>query len=454
MIATAENQGTGSLRDRAVMIRSVFVRNVGLSTILKLSSFLLQFAMLPMLVRSLGRAEYGVWVSLQSLVVWIALLEFGIGKGLRNKLIGLISLSEDDLAKKYISSTFFGQLVLAVGVTGVFAYVLLVLDLPWASWFKSQEGDGAIAVTGFLCLLVLLLNQLLGVTHAIMYAKHWNAATAMVGFFASLGLLIFIAFSVWSGHQVTLPKLAFANLLLFGIASAVEALCVFGLMPKYMPDWRLASWSHFNEIAGLGVRFLFIEFTYLVIFIMDRWIVLQVLGPSSVTEYDILLRLSALVTTGYALCTGPLWGLSGAAWAKRDAVMMDKLWRIASLLMIPFAMAAVLIGIFINPVIHIWVDREITISMIARVSMVLYSWLVIWGSAYAALLNGIGRVREQLFCCLLACLINIPLSLYLCGQDGVGIAGVLIASTFSLSIFSLVAPFVWQDCRNKVRGVE
>ena len=72
----------------------MFARNVGLSTVVKFSSFLLQFAMLPLLVKSLGKSEYGVWVALQSLVVWIALLELGIGKGLRNKLIESLSVGE------------------------------------------------------------------------------------------------------------------------------------------------------------------------------------------------------------------------------------------------------------------------------------------------------------------------------------------------------------------------
>ena len=69
------------------MLRDVFLRNVGLSTVLKLSTFVLQFAMLPLLMKALGKGEYGVWVVLQSLVIWVMVLEMGIGKGLRNKLI-------------------------------------------------------------------------------------------------------------------------------------------------------------------------------------------------------------------------------------------------------------------------------------------------------------------------------------------------------------------------------
>jgi hypothetical protein len=48
---------------------------------------------------------------------------------------------------------------------------------------------------------------------------------------------------------------------------------------------------------------------------------------------------------------------------------------------------------------------------------------------------------------------NIPLSIYLCQIEGVGIAGVLLASTLSLSMFALVAPFVWRDCSRSCKAI-
>jgi O-antigen/teichoic acid export membrane protein len=121
--------------------------------------------------------------------------------------------------------------------------------------------------------------------------------------------------------------------------------------------------------------------------------------------------------------------------------------------MIPFASVAVAIGFLMNPLIHLWVDPSINVPILARVSMVFYSWVVIWGAGYASLLNGIGRVREQMLCSVMACLMNIPLSIYLCRMQGVGIAGVLIASTLSLSMFALVAPFVWRDCLRSCKAI-
>lgn len=435
------------------MIAGVFARNVGLSTVLKLSAFVLQFAMLPVLVRALGTKEYGVWVAMQSLVVWVSLLEFGLSKGLRNKLIETLGEKRHELARSYISSCFLGQLLLWSFVCLLLYLVLLFGEFPWARWMKSQGDDHQIASGLFLSFVSFGLMQLFGVTNAILYAKHWNAATALVGFFSSVGLFLYAYLSDRYGFELSIPKLAFANLFLLGLGYLIQSLYLAKVFPELVPTWKLFRWGHFQEVICSGSRFLLIEVTYIVIFVMDRWIVLQILGPDAVTEYDILLRLSSIVTTGYALFIGPTWALSGTAWAKQDSAMMSKLWRIVSGLMIPFASVAVAIGFLMNPLIHLWVDASINVPILARVSMVFYSWVVIWGAGYASLLNGIGRVREQMLCSVMACMMNIPLSIYLCQIEGVGIAGVLLASTLSLSMFALVAPFVWRDCRRSCKAI-
>jgi O-antigen/teichoic acid export membrane protein len=429
------------------MIRSIFVRNIGLSSVLKLASFLLQFLMLPLLVKALGKGEYGVWVAMQSLVVWVMILEFGLGKGVRNKVIDSLSQDRVASARRYISSTFFGQMFLWGGIAVCLGLVLFFGGLPLARWFKSTAPDRNLAWGIFFSFLALALNQVAGVMNAILYAKHWNSATSLVGFLSSLGLFLWIWLATGRGFRLDLQTLALVHLLMFATAYTTLAGYLFNRFPELRPLWRDTNWDSFREVVSIGIPFLIIEVTYIVIFMMDRWIVLRAYDAAAVAEFDIMLRLSALVTTGYSMCVGPIWALSGSAWAKRDLAMLDKLWRIVTSMMIPFAILSVVIGLSINFFIHRWIDATITLSPLTRCSMVIYMWVILWGNSYVNLLNGIGRTREQMLCSLVACCLNIPLAMYLCSWSGVGIAGVLIASTISLSFFALIAPFAWLDSR-------
>ena len=117
------------------------------------------------------------------------------------------------------------------------------------------------------------------------------------------------------------------------------------------------------------------------------------------------------------------------------------------MMMVFFVILSVVIGLGVNSFIHVWIDPSITLSPLTRSSLVIYTWVILWGNSYVNLLNGIGRTREQMLCSLVACFLNIPLAIYLCSLDGLGIAGVLIASTISLSFFALIAPFAWFDSR-------
>jgi O-antigen/teichoic acid export membrane protein len=239
---------------------------------------------------------------------------------------------------------------------------------------------------------------------------------------------------------------------LFGLGYTVQASCLVRWFPDLVPRWSEATCGVFLDVASVGISFLFIEITYMVIFMTDRLIVLWVLGPVMVAEYDVVLRLSALATTGFTLCIGPIWALSGTAWAKRDLRMMRRLWRIVTLLIVPFGVVSIAIGFMINPLIHVFIDASITVSPMVRWSLVVYTLVVIWGAAYASLLNGIGRTREQVFCSVIASIVNIPLAIWLCGIEGVGVSGVLISSALSLSLFGLVAPFAWMNCMKQCKA--
>jgi hypothetical protein len=56
-----------------------------------------------------------------------------------------------------------------------------------------------------------------------------------------------------------------------------------------------------------------------------------------------------------------------------------------------------------------------------------------------------------MICGVLACFINVPLAIYLCGFESLGGGGILLASIVSLSLFGVVGPLVWRDCQ---RGLE
>ena len=433
-------------------VLGIMRRNLGAAVGLKLLSMVLQFSLFPMLIHELGKGEYGVWVVLQSTIFWFTLLDLGVGMGLRNKLIESLNLDQSQRARGYLSSAMVGQALVWIGATLCVGMVLFGMGIEWSHWFRSTTSDQALAAAIFLSFIALAWNQCLGVTNAILIAKHWNGLTSAVSVSATLAMLIYVLAARRFGWDLSLPRLALVNLSTYVAAHSLQAWYVFRRCPELLPRLSEYRFEVYKEVLFLGGQFLVLELTYLLIFMTDRMIALRYLGPEVATEYDIVLRFVGLITTGYSMVIGPMWSLAGASWAKQDLDGLRTLRRIVLWVMIPFWIGAVVLALVMNELIHRWIDPTITLDRIMLVLVVIYAWTVIWCGAHAALLNGIGRVREQMICGVLACFINVPLAIYLCSFQSFGGGGILLASIVSLSLFGIVGPFVWRDSQRGLEG--
>jgi Na+-driven multidrug efflux pump len=63
-----------------------------------------------------------------------------------------------------------------------------------------------------------------------------------------------------------------------------------------------------------------------------------------------------------------------------------------------------------------------------------------WNKIYAYLLNGIGKIKLQLFTAFIAVIINIPLSILFVKYFYFGAHGVVLATCLNLSLFTIVGP--------------
>ena len=61
-------------------------KNIIILFVLHVFNFFSIMALVPVTIDYLGKVEYGIWLTLASILSWLINLDFGIGNGLRNKL--------------------------------------------------------------------------------------------------------------------------------------------------------------------------------------------------------------------------------------------------------------------------------------------------------------------------------------------------------------------------------
>ena len=79
-------------------------------------------------------------------------------------------------------------------------------------------------------------------------------------------------------------------------------------------------------------------------------------------------------------------------------------------------------------------------SMPLVVSMGFFILISTWNNIFAFILNGVGKIRLQLYSAILAMLLNVPLAIYFTRYLDLGTEGVVLATCAALTLFAVIGP--------------
>ena len=110
--------------------RSVLAKKqISYSLIIKGATIAIGFLLIPLTINFIDPINYGIWLTLTSVIGWFQVLDIGIGNGLRNKFAEAIASNKDELAQKYISTAYATVIVLFTVL-----WLFLILINQFVSW--------------------------------------------------------------------------------------------------------------------------------------------------------------------------------------------------------------------------------------------------------------------------------------------------------------------------------
>lgn len=416
----------------------VVKRHISLTFVYRALAIGLSFFLVPLTINYLNIEQYGVWMTLLSVMSWVAFFDIGLGNGLRNKLAEAIAINDIGLAKTYVSTAY-----LAVSLIAVFVFVILLVLLPVANWTKffnttslsNTELLKVVFVVGFF----FLFNFILSLCNQMFYAyQEASLATIRQVLLNLIALvLIYILIRYTSGR---LLYLAICYGLSMVLSNLVLMYYFFKKHSEVIPSIDNIDFSRIKEIGSLGIKFFIIQIAVLVIFATDNLIITQILGPAEVTPYNVIFKLFSVITIGHGIIVTPLWSAYTEAYTKGDLTWIRNILRKLNMLMIPSIIAVLVIIFFAREIINVWIGPEIKYSYSLVVLMGIYVIITVWSNIYAYLVNGIGKITPELYSSIAAGIINIPLSIYFAKFLSMGISGVILGTIISLSLFAVIGP--------------
>jgi O-antigen/teichoic acid export membrane protein len=427
-------------------------KNIIASFCLKGISIAISLLLVPMTLHYLNATEYGIWLTLSSILTWINFFDIGLGNGLRNKLTEALSLGNIEKAKIYVSTTF-AVLFLIMAVFFV-AFISMNPLLNWSTILKTPpeaiHGLSAIVIIVFAFFCLQFIFKTVGV---IFIAQQKPALNDLLGVLGNVSSLIII-YILTLCTQGSLHKVAVA----FSAAPVVVFLLAYVFVfyfskHKFLrPTWSNVQLSNAKDLMSMSVQFFFIQVGGLVVYATSNLIIIQTLGAEEVTVYNVAYRYFSVAIMVFAIIQSSLWNMYTDAWVKRDYEwikrIVNKMIKIWALL----GGAAVLMLLISGFSYRIWVGEKVTIPVTLSLWLAILVLVNNWSSLWVNLINGIGKIRLSLYASIFSSIIYIPIALFFCRQFG--IVGIVLSSIVAMLPGILICPIQFNKIINhKAQGI-
>lgn len=422
-------------RDRNV------IRQIGSSVIFKFISVAISFFITPILVTSLGNERYGIWATLLNIMQWMALMDVGIGNGLKIKLTEALSKGDLISAREYVSTAYI--LMGSIGLILISIFVPVSSFFDWNIIFNTtlvSNNDLKLMVLIFVFTVInyvtfTLINQILS---AVQRSSLSSLILITGNIFFIVSLLIFS--KIKSGHEndLILITSAYSGSLILSII--VISVFFFNEYKYLIPSLKYFQKTKINVLINLGVKFFIMQIVSIIIFLSDNIIITQLLGPSFVTIYTLPLILFNNIGMFISVLMMPLWSSYTEAYSKDDLVWIKKKILLLVKLIIPLVLSIIILTYYCNDILHYWLKKDLNIPRYLPILFAVYTVITVWNNIFGYVLGGIGKIKLGMYTSILVGILNIPLAIFFVKNLNMGLYGVILSNISCLLISSIVSP--------------
>jgi O-antigen/teichoic acid export membrane protein len=148
----------------------------------------------------------------------------------------------------------------------------------------------------------------------------------------------------------------------------------------------------------------------------------------------------------FSIVLTPFWSAFTEAYVKKDEQWIRNTIRKLQKFWLLFLAGALLMLALSAKVYQLWVGSMVQVPFLLSASIFLYVMINAWCMIFSMFLNGVGKLKLQLYSSFFGAIINIPLAIFLAKQ--IGIAGVVL-STCILGLFSAIwSPLQYRKIMN------
>jgi len=409
------------------------------SLVFKFISMILVFLTTSLTFRYLGETDYGIWVTIYSIISWVYFLDFGFSNVIKTKLPTLLQDKQKEV--NVLISTIY------IGIGGISLLILLLFTILnlFVSFSDFLNIDNVFVNFNTILFLNLLFSVLIliignykalfvGVvkTHIVEFSM------MMIQLFIFCFIFLLYKYDLFQGcSKILLVSFVFGLLnLIIGIGFTIY---FFNKNKDIKVSFKYFDLSILKINASIGLKYFIIQTCMIVIYSTDYVLITKYFGTKDVANYDIVLKIFQVPMMLIIAAMSPFWSIFSKTFVEQKYLWIRKTLMIYNFSFLFFIAGIAVLTLIIDEIIYLWMNVRFEISNTLLLSISFYISLRAFTAMYNYFLNGINKLNLTLWLTIFGAVINIPLCIVLIKAD-FGVSGIVIGTCISILPTTIALP--------------
>ena len=424
-------------------------KNIIGSFFLKGSSIIISVVMVPLAINYVNVSQYGIWLTLSSIVVWFSFFDIGLTQGLRNKFAEAVAKRDTQLAQIYVSTTYAILIIICTLLWAIFLVVDQYLD--WSKILNVSESmRGEVSILALMVFSYFCLQFVIRIINTLLIANQQPALSSLLtvlGSFFSL-ICIFVLVKTTTGSLIKLGAVfCFAPLFILLLGSIIFFKTSY---KQFKPSIYKVKFSYAKGLFNLGLIFFVIQIAGIIQYQTANFIIARNFNTAEVTSYNIVYKYFNILQMVFVIFLTPFWSASTEAFLKNDIAWIKKSIKRYNQITLLLILCGCIMLYFSSTVYDLWLGKgKVHISFYLSLFGFLYFITTMFADTYVSFLNGINALRIQFIACLASPFVYIGIAFLLIKFYHLGPFSLFIASILCNFNGLILAPVQYHMVVNK-----
>ncbi len=370
----------------------LLIKNIAASFIIKGWSLLVQLLLVPVALNCLTIYEYGLWLTLSSVITWMDNFDIGLGNGLRNKLAEAIAHNDLHLAKVLISTAIITLSLIALILLISLVLVVNIVDLYATLNVNKSLVPNLRLVSTLLCITISLTFAAKIISSFFLALQKPATNNLMASVASTLTLIGLWILTILGNKNFLLVCLIFTVMPLFSYIS----FGIYAFKYKYKifcPSIKFFKKSAIKPLVNLGMKFFIGQISGMLLMSTANIIISKALSPAEVAPYQIAYKYFMMITIFFTLISTPIWSATTDAYNRGDITWIKSI--VKKIEYIESALFILIIAMLFlsNSFYSIWTAGKVQVDFGLSIWVAIYTFVLLLSMGYSNVIYGIGKMN-------------------------------------------------------------